>query len=91
MSIRGSSARSNTLSWPVIEVNNSQDVLCEIYGGWANAGESAELSFQNSPADPGIAGITGEATGFRIAHTTTIAGEITERPDQVFEDVFAVR
>ena len=54
-----------------------------------NTGNDAEPSFQNGPADRDT-GITGEATGFRIAHSRR-SGEITERPDKVLKQGFAVR
>lgn len=68
---------------------HGHNVLCEIYEGCANAGNLLSCAFRAGLLR--IPRITGEVTGFRITHTTMIAGEITERPYQLFKYVFTVR
>ena len=53
---------------------HGHNVLCEIYEGCANAGNLLSCAFRAGLLR--IPRITGEVTGFRITHTTMIAGEI---------------
>lgn len=83
MSIRGSSARSNTLSWLVV-VNTVRMSPVRFIKVVRMRGESAEIVLSEL-ACYGIPGITGEITDFWITNTTTSADEITERPYLFFE------